>query len=100
MNQPLIYQVEPNDDFTVNVYFDDGRVKVFDATSLIDKGGIFAPLSNIDVFKSSCVILNRTLAWDLSGKFDPADCIDVCPDLIYSECLDLVQAKQESALPK
>ena len=84
MLRPQVFQVKPNDDFTVEVYFDDGKVKLYDAKQLIEKGGIFTPLANVDFFKERCVVLNNTLAWDIAGGFDPTECIDVCPDVIYS----------------
>ena len=27
--------------------------------------------------------MNSTLAWDLSGRFDPTDCIDIDPFTVY-----------------
>ncbi|MDR1208735.1 MAG: DUF2442 domain-containing protein [Clostridiales bacterium] len=67
MQRPNIFQVEPLDDYTVNVCFDDGRIKSFDAKERIKKGGIFAKLGDKEFFKDRCVILNRTLAWDTTG---------------------------------
>ena len=83
MLRPSIFQVTPMDDFTVIVYFDDGKTKSFDAKQLIEKGGIFSPLGDLAFFKERCVILNHTLAWDIKGDFDPTECIDVCPDMLY-----------------
>ena len=85
MLRPRIFQVVPNDDFTVRVYFDDGTVKKYDAKRLIDKGGIYTPLANLDFFADRCVIMNNTLAWDVSGIWDTELCIDVCPDMIYQQ---------------
>ncbi|MDR0867898.1 MAG: DUF2442 domain-containing protein [Planctomycetota bacterium] len=83
MLRPNIFQVAPQDDYTVLVYFDDGQIRRYDARRLIDKGGIYACLSDIVFFKNRCVVLNRTLAWDVTGNFDPTNCLDVCPDVIY-----------------
>ncbi len=88
MLRPSIYQVAPQDDFTVNVYFDDGRVKVFDAKPVIGKGGIFSCLGNKDFFKSRCVVLSHTLAWDVAGGYNAMECIDIFPDVIYENCPD------------
>ena len=30
------------------------------------------------------MILNDTLAWDLSGENDPTNCIDIDPEMLYS----------------
>ena len=83
MPRPKIFQVIPNDDFTVDVYFDDGNIKKYNAAPLIQKGGIFAVLGDIAFFKARCVILNQTLAWDVDDTMNAATCIDVCPDLLY-----------------
>ena len=83
MLRPQIFQVEPNANFTVNVYFDDGTVKLYDANPLIEKGGIYTHLKNLDFFMDRCVIMNNTLAWDVKGNWDSTECIDICPDLIY-----------------
>ena len=89
--RPRIFQVRPNDDFTVNVYFDDGRIKLYDARRLIDKGGIFTQLSDAKFFSERCSVLNNTLAWDTVGNLDPTECIDICPDVIYEECKDITE---------
>ena len=35
------------------------------------------------------MILNDTLAWDLSGTRDETDCIDIDPDMLYQlEAID------------
>ena len=85
MLRPRIFQVIPNNDFTVNVYFDDGTVKQYDAMRLIKKGGIYAPLADLDFFIHRCVVMNNTLAWDVSGNWDAKMCIDVCPDMLYQQ---------------
>ncbi|MCL2637155.1 MAG: DUF2442 domain-containing protein [Oscillospiraceae bacterium] len=84
MESPSIFMVEPHDDYTVSVHFDDGKIKSYDAKRLIEKGGIFTKLEDLDFFIKKCVILNHTLAWDTSGNLNPCECIDVCPDLIYN----------------
>jgi len=89
MLRPSIFQVAANDDFTVDVYFDDGRVKVFDAKPLIGMGGIYSRLADKEFFVERCLILNRTLAWDTADNFSTDECIDVCPDFIYETCVDL-----------
>ncbi|MCL2694312.1 MAG: DUF2442 domain-containing protein [Oscillospiraceae bacterium] len=84
MNFPSVFMVEPHNDYTVNVYFEDGNIKTYDVKPLIKKGGMFARLEDIDFFIDRCVVLNNTLAWDVKGNFDPCECIDVCPDVIYN----------------
>ena len=44
-----IVQVIPYEDYTVYVYFEDGKIVCYDAKPLLDKK-VFAPLKNIDFF--------------------------------------------------
>lgn len=92
MIRPKIFQVIPTDDYKVFVYFDDGKIKLYDAKPMIDKGGIFEKIKDKDAFKNKCTILNGTLAWDISGNRNVYECIDICPDTIYYYCKD---AKEE-----
>ncbi|WAM30824.1 DUF2442 domain-containing protein [Caldicellulosiruptor naganoensis] len=35
---PEVVQVIPTEDYKVYIYFDDGSIKLFDASSLLEKG--------------------------------------------------------------
>ncbi len=73
---PEIVQVIPYEDFTVSVYFSDG--KPFIHTE------IFSKISDINIFMESCTILNDTLAWDIAGDRNESECIDIDLDTLYS----------------
>ncbi len=77
-----VLQVVPKNDYMVYVYFSDGKVKLYDASNLIERG-VFKQIKDKDVFINSCTVLNDTLAWDISGKHDPSDCLDLDPEVIY-----------------
>ena len=77
-----VVQVNPRDDFKVYVYFDDGTIKLYDVKPLIQKGGIFQKIAQIDVFMNQCTVMHGTLAWDISGHFDESTCIDIDPETI------------------
>jgi len=79
-----VVQVVPTSDFTVYVYFSDGIIKLYDFTPLLNKG-IFSKISSIESFVDKCTVMNNTLAWDLSGNFDPSSCIDIDPERIYEQ---------------
>ncbi len=79
-----VIQVLPQDDFSVYVYFDNGIIKKYDTTPLLGKG-VFKKISDIRFFKKACTVMNNTLAWDISGTFDPYTCIDIAPETIYKE---------------
>jgi hypothetical protein len=80
-----IVQVYPTDDYKVYLYFIDGKVKLFDASELVQEG-IFKQLSDKEVFINKCTVINDTLAWDLSCKRDPHECLDLDPDELYEKC--------------
>ena len=84
-----IVQVVPHEDYTVWVYFADGKITLYDMTPNLDKG-VFKKLKDLDVFIGKCRIMNDTLAWDV-GEAGPEDCIDVDPIMLYDcpEVIDL-----------
>ncbi|NPD74346.1 DUF2442 domain-containing protein [Oceanispirochaeta sp. M1] len=83
-----VVQVIPNEDFSVIVYFSDGMIKQFDAKPLLNKG-VFKKIADVVTFTEKCTVLNNTLAWDLSGNFDPYNCLDIDPDSIYENAKDV-----------
>ena len=86
---PEIIQVVPHEDYTVSVFFCDGKTVLYDLKPKLDLG-IFTQLQDLSFFMERCTILNGTLAWDLSGNRDETKCIDIDPDTLYS--LENVQA--------
>lgn len=79
---PIVVQVIPLDNYHVQVFFDDGKIVEYDATSDL-QGEVFKPLKDVNVFKKTCTILNSTLAWDLMGNRDASKCIDIDPFTLY-----------------
>lgn len=80
---PDIVQVVPHMDYTVSVYFVDGKIVLYDVKPELDRG-VFQTLRNMNFFMNNCKIMNNTLAWDISGNNDPTDCIDIDPDTLYA----------------
>ena len=80
---PEIVQVVPYPDYTVDVYFSDGKIISYDITPFLDKG-VFRALQNRDIFMNRCKIMNDTLAWDVQGDCDPSTCIDIDPETLYA----------------
>ena len=79
---PTVVQVVPLDNFHVQVFFDDGKIVEYDASADLQTE-LFAPLKEIEAFKEACTVMNGTLAWDLSGNRDEANCIDINPFTLY-----------------
>lgn len=87
---PKIVQVLPTEEYTVYVYFEDGKIVCYDVKPLLEKE-MFAVLREIECFIKTCTIMNDTLAWDISGDRDCTKCIDIDPDTLYM--LDAVKEK-------
>jgi len=79
---PDIVQVVPREDYSVLVYFEDGKVTCYDVSLLLNHG-IFKLLNDKDIFMNRCMILNDTLAWDIDGNRDVSKCIDIDPETLY-----------------
>lgn len=79
---PTVVQVIPQTDYTVYVYFDDGKIVLYDLSEKIDRE-IFKPLRELDIFMNTCTVMNETLAWDIAGNRDTTKCIDIDVFTLY-----------------
>lgn len=91
-----VIQVKPRDDFKVYVYFNDGKIVLYDMNPSIQSGRVFEKISNIDIFMDKCTVMNGTLAWDISGTFDSSSCIDIDPETIYNTSCFLAEDPLEN----
>lgn len=82
MISPEVIQVIPHDNYIVEVLFQDGKIVHYDVNHLLEKG-IFAKLKDKSFYKNRCTVMNHTLAWDVSGEYNPTNCIDIDPDVLY-----------------
>ena len=85
MMRDKIFMVAPTDDYKVYIHYDNGEIRLYDASWILEKGGVFEQIKDIEVFKELCTVMNSTLAWDISRNRDPYNCIDICPDTVYEE---------------
>lgn len=87
-----VVQVIPTRDYTVYVYFEDGRIVCYDMSSMLLDGTVFQPLKDIEVFMNTCTVLNDTLAFDIAGNRDEWSCVDIDPETLYElpEVQDLI----------
>ena len=81
---PEVVQAVAGPDKTVYVYFSDGRITQVDMKPSIVSGGVFESLAADEFFSGSLTVLNGTVAWDVTGTFDPTKCIDIDPFVAYS----------------
>ncbi len=80
---PSVVQVVPFEDYTIDIYFDNGKIVLYDIKPFLEEG-IFHKLKDINIFMNTCTVLNGTLAWDLTGERDESKCIDIDPETLYS----------------
>lgn len=79
---PKVVQVVPMKNYSVYVYFEDGKIVCYDMTKMLNKE-VFSILKDIEIFMDTCTILNDTLAWDINGNRDNTACLDIDPDTLY-----------------
>ena len=79
---PKVVQVIPMENYSVYIYFEDGKIVCYDMIQMIEKE-VFRPLKDITVFKEACTVMNDTLAWDIGGNRDNTKCLDIDPDTLY-----------------
>lgn len=84
MYYPVVAQALAGEDYTVYAYFTDGTIHKYDVKPLLQKGGIFEKLEDKAFFRDRLTVMNMTVAWDLSGQFDPENCIDIDPFEVYA----------------
>ena len=82
---PEILQVIPTYDYKVYIYFDDGTIRLYDASELI-KQGVFRQLQHDDLFVETCTVINNTLAWTPDKSYSPWTCLDLDPTNLYNSC--------------
>ena len=76
---PVVVQAVAGDDLTVYAYMLDGTVRKVSVKSLVEQGGVWERLRDADFFRDALTVMNDTVAWDLSGEHDPANCLDLDP---------------------
>lgn len=80
---PTVVQAVPGQERAVYAYFSDGAIRQFDVSPLIKDGTVFQKLADESFFREAITVLNGTVAWDVSGHFDPTTCIDLDPFTLY-----------------
>jgi hypothetical protein len=74
-----VVEVRPNNDFSLDLKFNDGTVKRFDATAYLDYEA-FRELKDLDYFKQVTVAFG-TVQWPHEQ--------DISPDTLYLESVEL-----------
>jgi len=82
---PEVLQVLPAQKYKVYIYFDDGTIRLYDASQIIKKG-VFQPLQDEQKFAEACTVINGTLAWTLDLSYSDETCLDLDPFVLYENC--------------
>ena len=75
---PTVIQVIPYEDYTVDVYFDDGEIVCCHVEKDLSPN-VFDRIKAYHIFMNKCMVLNGTLAWDVAGGRNVNECIDIDP---------------------
>ncbi|MCL1845832.1 MAG: DUF2442 domain-containing protein [Defluviitaleaceae bacterium] len=82
---PDVLQVIPTADYKVYIYFDDGTIRLFDASESLTKG-VFRQLTEGNLFTETCTVINNTLAWTPDKTYSESTCLDLDPISLYENC--------------
>ncbi|MCM1283043.1 MAG: DUF2442 domain-containing protein [Muribaculaceae bacterium] len=80
---PEIFQAVAGEDYTVYAYVNDGSIRKVDIKPFLEKGGVFEPLKDKEIFVKTLTVIGNTVAWDLEGNRDEYKCIDIDPFLVF-----------------
>lgn len=73
---PRVTKVQPQAQYCLRLAFSNGEIRVYDASPLLEQGGVFAELKDISVFRS-------VHPWH--GVVQWAGGQDICPDTLYED---------------
>ena len=74
-----VVKVETLDDYLLQVYFSNGKIKIFDVKPLLEKR-MFKPLKNKTLF-SAAKVEDSTVSWTYH-KYELGE-IDIAPEMLY-----------------
>ncbi|MCX8086937.1 MAG: DUF2442 domain-containing protein [Rhodocyclaceae bacterium] len=82
-----VIRVVPRDDFKLELWFDTGEHRLFDARPYLGKG-VFVQLQDLQRFKQAYVALD-TVCW-------PGD-IDIAPETLYDRSVPIEETNELAA---
>jgi hypothetical protein len=83
-----VIRVVPRDDFSLELWFNTGDHRLFDARPYLNRG-VFTRLQNIALFKQAFVALD-TVCW-------PGN-LDIAPETIYDRSLPIAETSEAAAV--
>jgi len=73
---PRVRKVQPEPGYRLRLTFSDGEERIYDASPLLDQGGVFRELKDESAFRSVHPWMG-TVQW-VGGQ-------DICPDTLYED---------------
>lgn len=88
-----ILTVEPNEDFTLTLSFDNGEKRIYDVKPLLESGTVFEPFADYDNFKRVYLDDSHCVSWDIDPDVDSNvvwnNKVDICPDSCYIDSINI-----------
>lgn len=88
-----ITEVEPNDNFTLTLTFDNKEKRILDVAPLLKKGTVFEPFADINNFRRVYIDDEHCVAWDINPDIDSNKVwnnkVDLCPDTCYIDSIPI-----------
>ncbi len=85
--------VEPNDDFTLTLSFDNGERRILDMKPMLVPGTVFEPFMKPEDFRRVYLDGQHCVAWDIDPSVDSekvwSNKVDLCPDSCYIDSVPL-----------
>lgn len=92
-----IIGVVPNNDFTLNISFDNGETRLYDVAPLMEPGTVFAELQDPENFHRVYLDDDHAVSWDIEPTADSSatwsNKIDLCPDSCYMDSVPIRRQK-------
>ena len=86
-----IVHVIPDDDFTLILTFDNGEKRRYDLKPILEKGGVFVTLRQIEHFRRVYLDDSNCVSWDLDPNIDSNivwnNKVDLCADSCYLDSI-------------
>lgn len=82
-----IIKVEPLEDFSLKLWFDNSEIRILDLKPTIQKGKIFEPFNDFQNFKRVYLDDTNNISWDIDPNIDSNivwnNKVDICSDSCY-----------------
>lgn len=86
-----VIDVDPNDDFTLTISFDNGETRILNMQPYLKKGTVFEPFTKLENFRRVYVDNTQCIAWNIDPKIDSNiiwnNKVDICSDSCYLDSI-------------